>query len=312
MGLPAGLLEFLGPVGWGAAALVGVVILIQVVQKNREEKHSISPGTHKCFGDERTRLKEEKSNEASGRTGNSRKKRVEPCRHDEHEHDIIKGYGLGHVHKYKDDKKFRPSWCDKENEGITEADHIPPKDSLKKALNNVRLDRLLQVNPRLHEMIMSLVNDPTGQKLLTMRVLYQDHRDALTTGSSKESKICRWTLTQTILSGKDDCAVKMLEQAFIMGHPIASQMLRHDAGFVDAALRTEGKVHMSDEGTRSYYRYGYTDLVDEYLYKGIINDGQAKDLKIWVKREMHLDRDTAEYKEILEDINDFYDCFHML
>jgi hypothetical protein len=40
----------------------------------------------------------------------------------------------------------------------------------------------------------------------------------------------RWTLTQTILSGKDDCAVKMLEQAFIMGHPIASQMLRHDAG----------------------------------------------------------------------------------
>ena len=102
MGLPAGLLEFLGPVGWGAAVLVGVVIFIQVVKKNREEKRSISPGTHKCFGDERTRLKEEKSNEASGRTGNSRKKRVEPCRHDEHEDDVIKGYGLGHVHKYKE------------------------------------------------------------------------------------------------------------------------------------------------------------------------------------------------------------------
>lgn len=38
-GVPAlGLLGFLGPVGWGAAALVGVVILIKVVKKNREEK----------------------------------------------------------------------------------------------------------------------------------------------------------------------------------------------------------------------------------------------------------------------------------
>eukprot|EP00063_Salmo_salar_P074769 XP_014049604.1 PREDICTED: uncharacterized protein LOC106601777 [Salmo salar] len=313
MGLPAlGLLGFLGPVGWGAAVLVGVVIFIKVVKKNREEKLCISPGTHKCFGDERTWFKEEKSNEDSGKTGNARKEREEPCCHDEHDDGIIKGYSLGHVHKYKDDKKFRPSQRDKENKGITEADHIPPKDSLKKALNDVRLDRLLQVNPRLHEMIMSLDYDPTGRKLLTMRVLYQDHRDALTTGSSKESKICRWLLTQTILSGKDDCAIKMLKQAFIMGHPIASQMLRYDAGFVDAAQRTEGKVDMSDEGTRSYYGHGYTDLGDEYLYKGIINDGQAKDLKIWVKREMHLDRDTPEYKEILEDINDFYDCFHML
>lgn len=39
MGLPAlGLLGFLGPVGWGAAVLVGVVIFIKVVKKNREEK----------------------------------------------------------------------------------------------------------------------------------------------------------------------------------------------------------------------------------------------------------------------------------
>ncbi|CAB1342352.1 unnamed protein product, partial [Coregonus sp. 'balchen'] len=297
MCLPAlGLLGFLGPVGWGAAAVVGGVILITVVKKNREEKQWISPGTQQCFDDERTWYKKEKSNEASGETGNASKKREEPCRHDEHDDDIIKGYGLGYVGTYKDDKKFRPSRCDKENEGITEADHIPPKDCLKKALNDVRMDRLLQVNPRLHEMIMSLVYDPTGQKLLTMRVLYQDHRDALTTGSSKESKICRWLLTQTILSGKDDCAVKMLKQAFIMG-------------FVDAALRTDGKVDMSDEGTRNYYRYGYTDLVDEYLYKGIINKNQAQDLKIWVKREMHLDRDTPEYKEILEDINDLLRLF---
>jgi hypothetical protein len=57
---------------------------------------------------------------------------------------------------------------------------------------------------------------------------------------------------------------------------------------------------MSDEGTRHYYRYGYIELVEAYHREGIINEHQAKKLISWVESEMHLDRDTQEYKEILD------------
>ncbi|KAK6312213.1 hypothetical protein J4Q44_G00178770 [Coregonus suidteri] len=218
---------------------------------------------------------------------------------------IIIAYGLGVVDTYKNVKKGRPSQFGPDNYRMAEADHIPPLASLRIARrNHERLDRLLQVNPRLHEMIMSLDYDPTGQSLLTMRVLYQDHRDALTTGNSRESQVASRLLAETILDG--DAAV-MLRKAFIMGHPISSRQLREDAGLV--ASYTEGNIDMSDEGTRYYYRNGYIELVKAYQKKGIINKNQAQKLISWVERDMHLDRDTEEYEEILDYIKRHFHVF---
>ncbi|XP_024263815.2 uncharacterized protein LOC112239612 [Oncorhynchus tshawytscha] len=291
MGLPAlGLIPFLGPLAFPVAlgtVAVGGFILIKAIHK----KPSYHPGSPII-----TRSVKVKSNEASGNepTGNAASKKTEG-QPSSNETTIIIAYGLGVVDTYKNVKKGRPSQFGLGNFGMAEADHIPPLASLRIARNHERLDRLLQVNPRLHEMIMSLDYDPTGQNLLTMRVLYQDHRDALTTGNSRESQVSSHLLAETIVDGD---AALMLRKAFIMGHPISSWQLREDAGL--AAPYTDGNIDMSDEGTRHYYRCGYIELVEAYHRKGIINKNQAKQLISWVEKEMHLDRDTQEYKEILD------------
>ncbi|XP_021414332.2 uncharacterized protein LOC110486834 [Oncorhynchus mykiss] len=293
MGLPAlGLIPFLGPLAFPVAlgtVAVGGFILIKAIHK----KPSYHPGSPII-----THSVKVKSNNASGNepTGNAASKTTEG-QQSSNETTIIIAYGLGVVDTYKNVKKGRPSQFGPGNFRMAEADHIPPLASLRIARNHERLDRLLQVNPRLHEMIMSLDYDPTGQNLLTMRVLYQDHRDALTTGNSRESQVSSRLLAETIVDGD---AALMLRKAFIMGHPISSWQLREDAGL--AAPYTDGNIDMSDEGTRQYYRYGYIELVEAYHKKGIINKNQAEQLIAWVKREMYLDRDTQEYKEILDDI----------
>ncbi|XP_031669842.1 uncharacterized protein LOC116359923 [Oncorhynchus kisutch] len=291
MGLPAlGLIPFLGPLAFPVAlgtVAVGGIILIKAIHK----KPSYHPGSPII-----TRSVKVKSNKASGNepTGNAASKKTEG-QQSSNETTIIIAYGLGVVDTYKNVKKGRPSQFGPGNFRMAEADHIPPLASLRIARNHERLDRLLQVNPRLHEMIMSLDYDPTGQNLLTMRVLYQDHRDALTTGNSRESQVSSRLLAETIIDGD---AALMLRKAFIMGHPISSWQLREDAGL--ATPYTDGNIDMSDEGTRHYYRYGYIELVEAYHRKGIINKNQAINLISWVEKEMHLDRDTQEYKEILD------------
>lgn len=76
-----------------------------------------------------------------------------------------------------------------------------------------------------------------------------------------------------------------------------------------AAPYTDGNIDMSDEGTRRYYRGGYIELVKAYHKKGIINNNQAKKLISWVERDMHLDRDTQEYEEILDYIKRHFHVF---
>lgn len=83
---------------------------------------------------------------------------------------------------------------DKATPGAVEADHIPPKESVNKLLehlenNSDRNTLFREQHPALHQLVMG--KDKRGSNLICMNTLYWDHRAALTTGNSKESKACR-------------------------------------------------------------------------------------------------------------------------
>ena len=75
------------------------------------------------------------------------------------------------------------------------ADHIPSKDSIRKAWERTKdkpeLQQLKNSNPKLYEMIESIKDDNNGRNLIAMEVLAKDHKRALTTGASQHSKKCR-------------------------------------------------------------------------------------------------------------------------
>ncbi|KAJ8342596.1 hypothetical protein SKAU_G00325240 [Synaphobranchus kaupii] len=131
-----------------------------------------------------------------------------------------------------------------------------------------------------------------------MQVLYQDHRTALTTGNSMEGKVCRALLADTILSGN---AETLLKQAMIMANPISSRQLRSDADIPRQS--TAGQVNsLSEDGTNCYYKTGYNQIISEYQKKGIIEQNAVHRLKTWVKEDRYLNRNTPEYKQILQHI----------
>ncbi|KAM9516899.1 uncharacterized protein ACWYII_044167 isoform 2-T2 [Salvelinus alpinus] len=144
------------------------------------------------------------------------------------EYDIAKKYYLGLVGPYKSVKNSKLLSDNMEKIVIVERDHIPPKNSLKLAREQEpQMENLQQKNPKLYDMINSIVSDQNGTNLLTMRVLKQHHRIALTTGASKTSVSCRELLADTLASGDVE---KSLKLSFIMAHPIASDQLRDKAG----------------------------------------------------------------------------------
>lgn len=85
---------------------------------------------------------------------------------------------------------------DKPTPGVVEADHIPPKSSLNELCMSFRrnpemANSLKTNNEAAYELVMSMSNDQNGRKQLCMNTLYSDHRRALTSGNSSESRACR-------------------------------------------------------------------------------------------------------------------------
>ncbi|KAI4893737.1 hypothetical protein NFI96_026669, partial [Prochilodus magdalenae] len=210
------------------------------------------------------------------------------------DNELIRTYRLGFVSKYKSLLSARRN--SNNNNGTLNADHIPPKDSIRQAQKLIKnLDPQEQYaikNPQLHKLIESIQNDNNGQNLIAMEVLGQDHRHALTSGSSSHSKMSRKLLADTITSGD---AELLLKQCMILHHPITSQKLR-------AQLGEHSHLHdhdLSEEGTRAYYKAGYRALVKEYSDMKIIDQNQRDRLMDWVAHDRHEDTNTAEYIQIM-------------
>ncbi|XP_045074124.1 uncharacterized protein LOC121583538 [Coregonus clupeaformis] len=208
------------------------------------------------------------------------------------EEDIAYAYQLGSVGPYKRVKNTRLISEYMGERGVVEADHIPPKSSLKLARDQQsQMKDLQQKNPKLYDMINRIGSDSNGENLPTMRVLKQHHRNALTTGASKASVICRKLQADTLVSGDVE---KSLKFSFIMAHPIASDQLR--AGNTNQL--TPGSIIMSHEGTVLYYKAGFNQMLNHYCKEGIIDQNQRKRLKSWVADEKYLDQNTPEYNDI--------------
>ncbi|XP_029564672.1 uncharacterized protein LOC115159260 isoform X2 [Salmo trutta] len=211
------------------------------------------------------------------------------------EYDIAFTYHLGLVGPYKSVKNTKLFSDNMGERGIVEADHIPPKNSLKLARDQKsQMKNLQQKNPKLYDMINSIESDQNGGNLLTMRVLKQHHRIALTTGASKTSVICRKLLADTLASGDVE---KSLKFSFIMAHPIASNQLRDKAGKPNTL--TLGSIDMSPEGTVFYYKAGFNQMLNHHIKEGIIDQNQQARLKSWVSDKKYLDQKTPEYNDIL-------------
>ncbi|CAB1318032.1 unnamed protein product [Coregonus sp. 'balchen'] len=153
--------------------------------------------------------------------------------------------------------------------GVVEADHIPPKSSLKQARDQQsQMKDLQQKNPKLYDMINSIGSDSNGENLPTMRLL-----------------------ADTLVSGDVE---KSLKFSFIMAHPIASDQLR--AGNTNHL--TPGSIIMSPEGTVLYYKAGFNQMLNHHCKEGIIDQNQLERLKSWVADKKYLDQNTPEYNDI--------------
>ncbi|XP_029518290.2 uncharacterized protein LOC115130877 isoform X1 [Oncorhynchus nerka] len=201
---------------------------------------------------------------------------------------IAQLYDLGYVATYKDVRNTILS-----GRYAVEADHIIPKDTLRKALVHRDLEKLKSKNSQLYALVTSIQSDPNGRCHLVMQVLYQHHRTALTTGNCMEAKRCRALLADTLVSGN---AEKMLKQAMIMANPVSSQKLRANAGINRSSI---GKHQdFSENGTNCYYKAGFMNVFSEYLNIGIIDQNQHTRLKSWAKENRHQDTNTEEFREI--------------
>ncbi|KAJ7987042.1 hypothetical protein DPEC_G00334660 [Dallia pectoralis] len=213
------------------------------------------------------------------------------------EYNIAKNYQLALVGPYKIMKTTSMFSNETENRGIVVADHILPKDSLKLARDHPQIEYLRQRNQKLYDLIDSIGSDPNGMNLVAMRVLKQHHRDALTTGTCKESDNCRKLLADTLVNGD---AEKSLKLSFIMAHPVASNQLRHNAGH-PLSLGSNASF-MSTEGTVSYYKAGFNQMLNHHSENGFIDQNQLESLKSWVADDKYLDLNTPESTDVLKAI----------
>eukprot|EP00064_Thunnus_orientalis_P025120 superscaffoldBa00011948_g25447 len=141
--------------------------------------------------------------------------------------DIIRSYKLASVEKYKQLIDVRQS---KNNSGTVNADHVPSKDSIRKAWERTKdkpelQEQLKNSNPKLYEMIESIKDDNDGRNLIAMEVLAKDHKRALTMGASHQAMKCRELLAESLVSGDVET---MLKQSMIVAHPLTSQELMAD------------------------------------------------------------------------------------
>ncbi|CAB1352217.1 unnamed protein product [Coregonus sp. 'balchen'] len=66
--------------------------------------------------------------------------------------------------------------------------------------------------------------------------------------------------------------------------------------------KAQGYIGMSAEGTVSYYKAGFNQMLNHHNEKGIIDQNQLERLKSWVVDDKYLDQNTPEYIDILTDI----------
>ncbi|XDV26026.1 hypothetical protein PO909_029834 [Leuciscus waleckii] len=208
---------------------------------------------------------------------------------------LIKMYHLGFVGEYNSVQSARRS--SKNNTGTLNTSHIPPKDSIRRALTFIENpnseSEFKNKNPKLHKLISSIKTDNNGQNLIAMEVLGQDHRRALTTGPSSRSQMARKLLADSMISGDVEL---LLKHSMILHHPFTSQKLREALG---DSVPSQSCV-LSDEGIRGYYKAGYRNLVSEYSRVGILDQTQRERLDEWVNQDRHEDTNTEEYGKLLQ------------
>ncbi|XP_035286379.1 uncharacterized protein LOC118234127 isoform X4 [Anguilla anguilla] len=208
------------------------------------------------------------------------------------EYDISVKYYLGYVGTYEDLKNTIE--CGRK---IVEKDHFIPTDTFAKARENEEALNELQNSQRTERSeLYNLVTEKDKNDHLAMQVLYQDHRNALTTGNSKGAQKCRALLADTLLRGDGET---LLKQAMIMANPISSQKLKRQAGIQICSFQG-GLRSLTEEGTNCYYKTGYMKLISEYQKMGIIDQNAEGRLKTWVKENQHLSKNTPEYDQILQ------------
>ncbi|GAA6081740.1 uncharacterized protein LOC113657104 isoform X1 [Tachysurus ichikawai] len=210
--------------------------------------------------------------------------------------DIINAYHLGKVAVYESLLDIH-----KPTPGVVEADHIPPKSCLNKLIRNPEMVKSLKNNNKAaYDLVMSMEKDQNGKKKLCMNTLYWDHRRALTSGNSSESRASRDLLTNTLASGNME---KVLKQSFILAHPECSERIRNSLGIKhNIESKNSGLSGVAD--CHKYYKDGFDKLVGEYNRKKQIDQNQTDRLMEWVKEERYLDTSPVEYKEIEGAIKD--------
>ena len=65
---------------------------------------------------------------------------------------------------------------------------------------------------------------------------------------------------------------------------------------------------MSQEGTRGYYKAGYTNLVTAYRRQGLIHQNQKERMMEWVKQDKHEDINSPEYLSIKDSLEESFLC----
>ncbi|XP_060731383.1 uncharacterized protein LOC132849163 isoform X3 [Tachysurus vachellii] len=189
---------------------------------------------------------------------------------------------------------------DKPTPGVVEADHIPPKSCLIKLIRNPEMAKSLKTNNKaVYDLVMSMRKDQNGKKQLCMNAFYSDHRRALTTGYSHESRASRDLQTNTLASGDME---KMLMQSFILAHPTCSDHIRNSLGIKHNIETKNSGLSVAD--CHKYYKDGFDKLVCEYSSKKLIDQNQTGRLMEWVKEERYFDTSAVEYKEIEGAIKD--------
>ncbi|CAL8291542.1 unnamed protein product [Gadus morhua 'NCC'] len=145
--------------------------------------------------------------------------------------ELEREFDVGASGMYKDvvknNRKFSRGPGNPGHKGVVEADHMPPKDSLKKAAKEPLIWILGESEKYEGLLKMLQTKDPKGRNLFTLQVLTGQHRTALTTGNSRESVAVRAVLANAFATGQ---VVSALKLTFLVSHPISSMELREKAG----------------------------------------------------------------------------------
>ncbi|XP_056446383.1 uncharacterized protein LOC130382578 [Gadus chalcogrammus] len=187
------------------------------------------------------------------------------------------------------------------HKGVVEADHMPPKDSLKKAAEEP-LIWILGESEKFEGLLKMLQKkDPKGRDLFTLQVLTGQHRTALTTGNSRESVAVRAVLANAFATGQ---VVSALKLTFLVSHPISSMELREQAGI----QRDHPEERFGRDRTMRIYSDGFLKMIDFFFGRNIIDMEELVELCEHITDHYDVDgdfkRDSFEYKLLIDAIEE--------